>query len=80
MERYEFSYQESDFGKISFDAKDFSEAEYLFAQVRDGEIEYDELPNYSRKTMGGMKNVDKLTIVKPPLPSIPILLKTGENK
>ena len=80
MPRYTFRYHEEDYGVIGFDAENLEEAEKLFESIECNEIEYDELPNYSRRTKGGQYNFTDLAQVEEPLPPIPMLLKTGENK
>jgi len=78
MTRYVFNYYEEDYGKISFDAPTMEEANRLFNLLQEGGIDWDELPNYSKKCMGGECNYTELLITTPTLPAIPILgLKTG---
>jgi hypothetical protein len=79
MARYVFNYYEEDYGVMSFDAPTMEEASRLFKQVKEGEISYDELPNYSRTTKGGDVSYTSLLITTPALPPIPMLLKTGDN-
>ena len=78
MPRYTFRYHEEDYGVIGFDASNLEEAEKLFESIKEGEVDYDELPNYSRRTKGGEYNLTDLTQLEEPLPVIPMLLKTGE--
>ena len=80
MARYVFNYHEEDYGKMSFDAPTMEEAARLFNQLKEGAIDYAELPNDSRSTKGGEVSYNELLITTPPLPPIPMLLKTGENK
>jgi hypothetical protein len=79
MPRYTFRYHEEDYGVIGFDAENLEEAEKLFESIESNEIEYDELPNYSRRTKGGQYNFTDLAQLEEPLPPIPMLLKTGEK-
>jgi hypothetical protein len=78
MPRYTFRYHEEDYGVIGFDAENQEHAQQLFESIECNEIEYDELPNYSRRTKGGDYNFTDLVQVKEALPKIPMLLKTGE--
>jgi hypothetical protein len=78
MPRYTYSYHEEDTGVIGFDAPNLEKAKELFESIKSGEIEYEELPNYSRRTKGGQYDFLYLQEVKEPLPTIPMLLKTGE--
>ena len=78
MARFQFNYYVEDYGRVAFDAKDMQEAESLFNQVCNGEIDYEDLPNYSKKWKGGDVIHDNLIQIELPLPNIPILgLKTG---
>jgi hypothetical protein len=77
MPRYKFNYYVEDYGTVSFDAENMEQAEQLFNQVVEGEKDYEELPNYSKKWRGGDMRHDELKPVEQ-LPAIPILgLKTG---
>jgi hypothetical protein len=78
MPRYTFRYHEEDYGVIGFDAPNLEEAQKLFESLKSQEIEYDELPNYSRRTKGGDVEYTELVQPEEPLPTIPMLLKTGE--
>jgi hypothetical protein len=79
MPRYTYRYHEEDYGVITFDAPNLEKAQELFESIRCNEIEYEELPNYSRRTKGGQYDFIDLQEVKEPLPTIPMLLKTGDN-
>jgi hypothetical protein len=78
MPRFTFRYHEQDYGIIGFDAPSLEEAQKLFDSIQSQEIEYDELPNYSRRTKGGDVETTDLTQLEEQLPTIPMLLKTGE--
>ena len=62
MTRYVFNYYEEDYGKISFDAPTMEEASRLFNLVQDGDINYEDLPNYTRKSQGGDTSYTELLI------------------
>ena len=79
MPRFTFRYHEQDYGIIGFDAPSLEEAQKLFDSIQSQEIEYDELPNYSRRTKGGDVEYTEIVQLEEPLPTIPILLKTGEK-
>lgn len=80
MKRYTFNYYEEDFGRIGFDAPNLEEAQRLFEAIRNGDIDCDELPNYSKKNKGGNLEFTDLYEVEEPLKQIPLLLTTGENR
>jgi hypothetical protein len=73
MARYVFNYHEEDYGKMSFEAPTMEEASRLFKLLQEGGLDYQDLPSYSRKTMGGEVNYTELLI------TTPMPLKTGDN-
>lgn len=73
MTRYVVRYAEENYGIITFDANSKEEAETLIAQAEQGDIEIDQLENYSRKVKSASYSLTALEEVKPSLPSIPIL-------
>ena len=64
MARYRFTYYEEENGFIYFDAPNLTEAEALFEQVENREIDYDELPNAVRKSRNGQNEFGSLEEVK----------------
>lgn len=78
MPRYTFKYHEEDYGTIGFDADNLQEAQKLFESISEGAIDYEDLPNYSRRTRGGEVQFIDLEETQTALPTIPMLLKTGE--
>ena len=64
MTRYRFAYYEEESGYIYFDAENLTEAEALFEQVENREIDYDELPNAVRKSRNGQNEFESLEEVK----------------
>jgi hypothetical protein len=76
MARYTFRYHEEEYGVVGFDAPNLEKAQELFELIRQGELEFDELPNYSRSMKGGEFRYEELSELKPALPAIPMLLKT----
>ena len=77
MARYTFNYYTEDYGSIAFDAPSEEVANRLLNAIQEGDMEYEDLPNYSKRLRGGDVRFDNLQVVEKPLPSIPILgLKT----
>lgn len=73
MTRYVMRYAEENYGIITFDANSQEEAETLMAQAEQGEIEIEDLPNYSSKVKSSSYSLTALEEVQPSLPSIPIM-------
>lgn len=72
MTRYVMRYAEENYGIITFDANSKEEAETLMAQAEQGEIEIEDLPNYSSKVKSSSYSLTALEEVQPSLPPIPI--------
>lgn len=73
MTRYVVRYAEENYGIITFDANSKEEAETLIAQAEQGEIEIEDLPNYSSTVKSSSYSLTALEEVQPSLPSIPIV-------
>lgn len=73
MTRYVVKYAEENYGIVTFDANSKEEAEALVAKAEQGEIEIDQLENYSRSVKSSSYSLSNLEEVQPSLPSIPIL-------
>jgi hypothetical protein len=53
MPRYRIAYSLESFGYDYFDADNLEHAKELIRQVKEFDIDEDDLPSYYRKTMGG---------------------------
>lgn len=73
MTRYVVKYAEENYGIITFDASTKEEAEALVAKAEQGEIEIDQLENYSRSVKSASYSLSNLEEVQPSLPPIPIV-------
>jgi hypothetical protein len=73
MTRYVVRYAEENYGIITFDANSKEEAETLVAQAEQGEIEIEDLPNYSSTVKSSNYSLTALEEVQPFLPPIPIM-------
>ena len=73
MTRYVVKYAEENYGIVTFDANSKEEAEALVAKAEQGEIEIDQLENYSRSVKSSSYSLSNLEEVQPSLPPIPIM-------
>jgi hypothetical protein len=72
MTRYVVKYAEENYGIIAFDAVNKEEAEEWVRRLEMGEIEVEQLFNYSTKVKSSSYSLTNLEEVTPPLPEIPI--------
>jgi pentose-5-phosphate-3-epimerase len=72
MARYVVKYAEENYGIITFDAVNKVEAEEWVRRLEMGEIEVEQLFNYSTKVKSASYSLTNLEEVTPPLPEIPI--------
>jgi hypothetical protein len=72
MARYVVKYAEENYGIIAFDAVNKEEAEEWVRRLEMGEIEVEQLFNYSTKVKSASYSLTNLEEVTPPLPEIPI--------
>jgi len=73
MTRYVVKYAEENYGIIAFDAVNKEEAEEWVRRLEMGEIEVDQLFNYSTKVKSSSYSLTNLEEVQPSLPPIPIV-------
>lgn len=73
MTRYVMRFAEEVYGIVTFDANSKEEAETLMAQAEQGEMEIEDLPNYSRTIKSSSYSLTALEEVQPSLPPIPIM-------
>jgi hypothetical protein len=73
MTRYVVKYAEENYGIIAFDAVNKEEAEEWVRRLEMGEIEVEQLFNYSTKVKSSSYSLTNLEEVTPPLPEIPIM-------
>jgi pentose-5-phosphate-3-epimerase len=72
MTRYVVKYAEENYGIIMFDAVNKEEAEEWVRKLEVGDIEVEQLFNYSTKVKSASYSLSNLEEVTPPLPEIPI--------
>jgi hypothetical protein len=72
MTRYVVKYAEENYGIIAFDAVNKEEAEEWVRKLEVGDIEVEQLFNYSTKVKSSSYSLTNLEEVTPPLPEIPI--------
>ena len=73
MTRYVVKYAEENYGIIAFDAVNKEEAEEWVRRLEMGEIEVEQLFNYSTKVKSSSYSLTNLEEVQPSLPPIPIV-------
>jgi hypothetical protein len=73
MTRYVVKYAEENYGIIAFDAVNKEKAEEWVRRLEMGEIEVDQLFNYSTKVKSSSYSLTNLEEVQPSLPPIPIV-------
>ena len=73
MTRFVVKYAEEIYGIIAFDAVNKEEAEEWVRRLEMGEIEVDQLFNYSTKVKSSSYSLTNLEEVQPSLPPIPIV-------
>jgi hypothetical protein len=73
MTRYVVKYAEENYGIIAFDAVNKEEAEEWVRRLEMGEIEVEQLFNYSTKVKSSSYSLTNLEEVQPSLPAIPIV-------
>lgn len=60
MKRYRFTIDEEQYGYVHFDAESMTEAESLLAQVQDGDLMPEDLPNGRVNIKNGQCNYEDL--------------------
>lgn len=73
MTRYVVKYAEENYGIIAFDAVNKEEAEEWVRKLEVGDIEVEQLFNYSTKVKSSSYSLTNLEEVQPSLPPIPIV-------